>query len=218
MVDRLIWALAERKAINVKEVLESFETFARVRRRLRAKSMADLCCGHGLTGLIFAALEPKVEAVTLYDREKPPKADVILEAIVEVAPWVEAKITWVEADVDHAAEHLPPRTSIVAVHACGVRTDRVLEAALAVGGDVAVVPCCYAKTNRKAPRPLREVLGAELATDVHRTYWLEHQGYKTEWATIPEAISEKNRILIGLRKEEGLASSPKEISLRRPSR
>lgn len=198
LAERIVAALAERRAINVKELLESFEAFGRIRRRLRAPRMADLCCGHGLTGLLFAAIEREVEEVVLMDREKPPKADLIVEAICEAAPWAAPKVRWVEADVKDAAAHLGPETSVVAVHACGVRTDRALEAAVSVGGRVAVVPCCYQQTAKRAPRALKEGLGAELATDVHRTYWLEERGWKVEWSAIPEAITPKNRVLIGI--------------------
>ena len=62
------------------------EFFERVRTRMRAKSIADLCCGHGLTGLLFAAFERDVEHVTLIDYRKPKSYEVLLEAISEVAP------------------------------------------------------------------------------------------------------------------------------------
>src|SRR5690606_5551186 len=93
---RVARALAGRRAINVKEVLESFETVARVRRRLRSARVADLCCGHGLAGLALAALDRDVEEVVLLDRKKPPKADLVLEAVCEAAPWVEGKVRWIE--------------------------------------------------------------------------------------------------------------------------
>ena len=100
LAERIVHELAERCAINVKELLESFETFARVRKRLRAPRIADVCCGHGLTGLLFAAVERRVEEVVLYDHEKPPKADLILEAVVAAAPWVEPKVKWATNDAE----------------------------------------------------------------------------------------------------------------------
>jgi hypothetical protein len=198
LAERIVWALADRSAISVKETLESFETYSRLRRRMRAPNMADLCCGHGLTGLLFAAFERSVDNVVLYDSVKPPKADMIAEAVVEAAPWVADKIRWIEGDVARAAEVLAPHTSIIAVHACGVRTDRVLETAVAINGNVAVLPCCYPRTSKDAPQCLRDALGLEIATDVSRTYWLDRHGYLTDWAAIPEAISPMNRILIGI--------------------
>lgn len=204
LVTRIVHALGERRAINIKEVLESFETFSRIRRRLRAAHVADLCCGHGLTGLLFAAIERKVERVTLLDRNAPPKAHLVVEAIVEAAPWTKDKIRVVESPVEEAAQHLEPGTSIVAVHACGVRTDRAIDVSLAIGSAaVALVPCCYRQTARQAPRGLRNALGAELATDVARTYRLEAAGYDVEWSAIPLAITPMNRVLVAIRRGPG---------------
>jgi len=199
MAERIVRALAERRAINVKETLESFETFSRIRRRVRAPRVADVCCGHGLTGLLFAAIERQVEEVVLLDRQKPPKADLVVDAVCEAAPWAREKIRWVEAPIERSADELSPETSVVAVHACGVRTDRAIDLALSVGGHLAAIPCCYKQTAKDAPRALRDALGAELATDVHRTYRLEAAGFRVEWGAIPEAITPMNRILFGLR-------------------
>jgi hypothetical protein len=91
--DRLARALAERKAIDMREFCESFEFFTRIRGKLM-KSMlgslehqkacrdkgqahgvevavADLCCGHGLTGLLFAVFEKGIDRVYLVDWKKP---------------------------------------------------------------------------------------------------------------------------------------------------
>lgn len=193
---RIVQALAERRAIKVKEVLESFETFERVRRRLRAAKMADLCCGHGLTGLLFAAFERSVDEIVLLDRKKPEKAEDVFAAVRDAAPWIEGKVRWIEDKVARAADHLAPGTSVIAIHACGSRTDRVIDAALALDGDLAVVPCCYTRTADHVPRALRQSLGVELAADVDRTYRLESQGYRVEWTTIPDAITPMNRVLL----------------------
>ena len=48
--------------------------------------VADLCCGHGLAGLLFAIFEREVERVHLVDRERPASADLILQAAADVAP------------------------------------------------------------------------------------------------------------------------------------
>ena len=58
------------------------------------------------------------------------------------------------------------------------------------------MPCCYRYTARMAPRALHSDLGAELASDVARTYRLEAAGYEVDWSAIPEAISPKNRIIV----------------------
>ena len=62
---RYVRELALEKTLPVKEVLESFEFFARARKHVRTRCVADLCCGHGLTGILFALFERVVERVTV---------------------------------------------------------------------------------------------------------------------------------------------------------
>ncbi len=198
--DKLVCALGRRKALPIKEIFESFEFFARVRRRLRAPHVADLCCGHGLTGALFAVFEgDTVERVTLLDKRRPDNHDQVLEALKEVAPWAVGRLEFVQAPVSRAGSILSQGASVVGVHACGARTDRCLDVALEKGGAVAVMPCCYFKTTPAAPRAVRSALGAEIATDVHRTYRLEAAGYTVQWSAIPEEISSMNRIIVGVK-------------------
>ena len=195
---KLARSLGSVRAMPLKEFLESFEFFERVRRRLRAPQMADLCCGHGLTGLLFAIFEPRVERVTLVDRVRPPCYDTILEAVAQVAPWAPPKVDFWTLPVERAGERLASGTSAIAVHACGVRTDRCLDVALAIRGPVAVMPCCYAQTARASPAALGKGLGAEGATDVQRTYRLTEAGYLVDWTAIPRPVTRMNRVIVGL--------------------
>jgi len=197
--DRFARALADRQAIDLKELFESAEMFERVRRRLRAPHVADLCCGHGLTGVLFAMYERRVERVTLIDQRRPGSFDAVLEAAVSVAPWVADKVEYREIPLARAGEAIGPGTSVVAVHACGVRTDRCLEAGIATGGPIAVMPCCYAQTAGRAPPALRRALGRILATDVDRTYRLTAAGFQVGWSVIPHPITPMNRILVARR-------------------
>lgn len=196
--DKLARALARRRALPAKELFESFELFERVRRRLRRTQVVDLCCGHGLTGMLFAVFEPRVEQVVLVDQRRPESHATVLDAVAEVAPWAVEKITYLEQRLQRVRTDLTAGCAVVAVHACGVRTDRCIDLALALQSPVALVPCCYAQTAASAPRSIRRALGAELATDVHRTYRLEAAGYRVDWLAIPRAITHKNRVLLAV--------------------
>lgn len=194
VVGRLLEALAGDPSIEVKEVVESFEVHARLRRRLKSARVADLCCGHGLTGLLFALLDER--SVLLLDRRRSPQSERVFKAVVSAFPAVAGRVRFVRCKLNRAGDQLEPDTALVAVHACGSRTDRCLELAVARGAAVAVVPCCYTGTGLEAPAALRESLGVPLATDIQRTYFLEAQGYKVQWDSIPEAITPMNRILV----------------------
>ncbi|NCG20668.1 MAG: hypothetical protein GWP91_16790 [Rhodobacterales bacterium] len=192
---RVCAALAHEGLLPLKEVCESFEFFERVRRAVRAPVVADLAAGHGLTGLLFAVFERKVESVVLVDTHPPPSHIRVLDALSEVAPWIRPKVHWVTGSIEEAHTHLEKGTSIVAVHACGDRTDRCLDVARSTGGHLAVMPCCYHK-RVKGPDALFQALGEGLATDIHRTYRLEAAGYRVRWSRIPEVITPMNRVII----------------------
>lgn len=200
LADRLARALAEHGAISVKELLEAFEFFAVVRRRVRSPHVADLCCGHGLCGLLFAT-ERSVERVTLVDHRIPASMEPIRRAIASVRPEIDDKVVVRAQPLTEVS--LEPGTGVVAVHACGARTDRCLDAGIAAGGPIAVMPCCYGGTAKHPPAALRAELGAERAVDVHRTYRLEGAGYRVEWAYIPEAITPMNRVLVARPRPSG---------------
>ena len=195
--DRFARALAEERAVPVKELFESFEFFGRVRKHVRARPVADLCCGHGLTGVLFALFERSVERVVLLDRRRPPSFERGLAAAASGGPWVAEKVEYRTARIADAPDVLERGTSIVAVHACGLRTDRCIEAAVQLRGRVAVMPCCYPDAHCSAPATLVQHLGGALAFDVDRTYRLEAAGYRVRWDGIPTEITPMARILIG---------------------
>ena len=195
--DRLVRELAKQHALPTKEILESFEFFARVRKHVRAPSVADLCCGHGLTGILFALFERSVEHVLLIDQIQPPSHAKALDAAVRVGPWVADKIRYQTARIKDVEQYLEPQTSVIGIHACGTLTDRCIDNALATGGHVALMPCCYPDRGCEAPAALQLSLGTRMAFDIDRTYRLQRADYYVRWDAIPEEITPMNRVLIG---------------------
>jgi len=197
--DRLVRAMAAEQVIPIKEVLECFEFVARIRKDLRSEHMVDLCCGHGLVGILFALFEPKVKSVALIDKREPPSFRRLLACLLPIAPWIEEKITFQRSRLDNLAE-IQVGTSIVSAHACGLLTDQCIEMAIERKGNVAVLPCCYPKRSCNAPKALQLEFGHERAFDIDRTYRLENAGYYVRWSTIPVEITPMNRILMGMRR------------------
>jgi hypothetical protein len=196
--DKLLRALVERRALPAKEVWESFEVAARARSAMRRKAVVDLCCGHGLAGLLLAAFERTIEQLWLVDERRPGNHDRVAEAVAEVAPWVAAKVHWLEAPLKRALPLLPAGAGILAVHACGVRSDRAVDAAISGGGPLVMVPCCYEGTAQSAPSALRESLGVVDAADIDRTYRLERAGFSVRWSSLPRAVTPMNRVILAL--------------------
>ncbi|MFT7484920.1 MAG: hypothetical protein ACI9F9_000766 [Candidatus Paceibacteria bacterium] len=197
LAHRFARALASRRAVPMKEVLESFEFFAAVRREVRGPVVADLCAGHGLVGVLFALYEREVERVLLVDHRPPESRAKVLEAAAEVGPWTTGKIEWLDRKIDGLEHTLPSGCTIVSVHACGHRTDTCIELAQHQGGPIAVMPCCRSKARSTSSAPVARELGHDLAIDIDRTYRLEASGLHVRWSSVPECITPMNRILIG---------------------
>lgn len=194
--DRLARSLAANRAAHIKELLEAFEFFARVRRRVRRPTMVDLCAGHGLVGLIFALCERSVTRVELVDERKPASFDRIWEAFTSIAPWVADKVSYREASLDESLA-LAPDAGVLLVHACGRLTDKGLDRAIAAAGPVAAMPCCYGTARRPRVPALTQPFGRPASVDISRSYRLADAGYQVDWTHIPRAITPMNRVLIG---------------------
>ena len=94
------------------------------------------------------------------------------------------------ADVSIEANDL-----VVSVHACGVLTDRVLDAAIAAQARVAVLPCCHDEATCDLGG-LRGWLDVEHAIDATRVARLRAEGYLVHTQRIPAEITPQNRLLL----------------------
>jgi len=195
--DQLARALARRSALPLKEVLESYEFFAAVRKEVRRADLVDACSGHGLVGALFALYERKVERVTFIEKHPPASREEVLAAACEVGPWVADKLHLLDGALRKRGPEVAPGSAVVAVHACGLRSDEAIDLALSTGGPVALMPCCRPHGRSPAPDVLTRELGGDLAFDVDRTYRMEQAGYVVRWTQIPEGITPQNRILVG---------------------
>lgn len=193
--DKVVRALVNDRVVNIKEILEAFEFFARARREMRAECVVDLCCGHGLLGILFAVFERSVKRVILIDKVEPLSRQRMLTCLGKVAPWITEKIENSGQDINKNMDWLPEGSSIVSAHACGILTDRCIEIAIERKGSVAVLPCCYPEKHCKAPAALGLALGNDLAFDIDRTYRLEAANYYVKWRAIPAVITPKNRLI-----------------------
>ncbi|OVE77893.1 hypothetical protein BVX99_01335 [bacterium F16] len=193
--DKLVRAMAEKQVIPIKEVLECFEYVALIRKAVRSACVADLCCGHGLAGMLLGIFEKSVEQVLLVDRKRPQSHEKLFAVLAEVAPWLHDKVSFQVQRLD--AVVIPHNSSVVSAHACGVLTDTCIDMAIATGGAIAVMPCCYPKRLCPAPAAICNEFGEAVAFDIDRTYRLEQAGYHVRWSAIPSCITPMNRVIIG---------------------
>lgn len=195
--DKFLRAIAAARLLPIKEVLESFEFFARIRKSTRAKTVADLCCGHGLLGILFAMFEREVQQVILIDQNEPESRQKLLAVAETVAPWVADKIDNRAEKISVEDPWIEPGMAIVSAHACGVLSDLCIDVAIKSGGPIAILPCCYPRSACEAPLSMQTQFGLETAFDIDRTYRLETAGYRIRWGSIPVEITPMNRIIYG---------------------
>lgn len=197
--DRVARALSAARALPVKELVECAEMFERIRKPLRgARRVVDYCAGHGFLGMLFGFFERSVEEVLLVDHRQPPNFEPTFRALCGLGPWLENKVSYREESVlgDGPEPTFESDTLIVAAHACGILTDKALDAAIHNRIPVAVMPCCYPERHYQGPYGIAQGLGVEVAFDVHRTYRLDDADYDVKWSAVPKAVTPMNRILI----------------------
>jgi hypothetical protein len=194
LFDKLARIVCEVDCLPRKELYESWEVARRIRRRFRGGRVVDLACGHGLTGWVMLILDGSSEQCVGIDRRVPASARRLHDALAQAWPALARRVSVRESDL--ADELLHTRDLVLATHACGSLTDRVLARASEARARVAVLPCCHdASASRQTG--LSGWLDPALAIDVARASQLAHAGYRVHTQTIPAAITPQNRLLMG---------------------
>lgn len=212
--------------VDAKEMAESMEFYMRTRKRLLGvakKRLAkvnkesssdetkdegiyvhDLCAGHGLTGMLFAACNPpragRVVRTRLVDISEPAAHSVLKNLITEVCPWMKDEVQFYPYSLNEylGIDSKSACPVVIATHACGSLTDDVLDQAVAMKAcGIAVMPCCYTGTDKGSPFGIKRSLGVAWAADIRRSYLLDSSGYHVDYTTIPREITPLNRIVLG---------------------
>lgn len=194
LFDRIARAVCSAGCLPRKELYEAWETARRTRRLLRGGRVVDLGGGHGLLAHLMLVLDDTSREALVVDTTLPPSSAKVHEALVAAWPRLQGRVSFV-ADVLERVEVLPGDV-VVSSHACGALTDRVIDRAVSGRAPVAVLPCCHDFETCDAG-PLEGWVDAALAIDIRRAQRLEREGYRVWTQTIPEAITPKNRLLLG---------------------
>lgn len=195
LFDRLGRTLAEVEVLPRKELYEAWEVARRTRRRCRGGRVVDMAGGHGLLAHVMLLLDDTSPAAVVVDPARPPSADLIGQALTAAWPRLAGRVRYEARPLGDVA--LTADDVVVSSHACGALTDRVLDAAARAGARVAVLPCCH-DAGTCDGGPLGGWMDLALAVDTVRALRLESRGYRVWTQTIPDAITPKNRLLIGV--------------------
>jgi hypothetical protein len=195
LFDAVARVVAEAECLPRKELFESWEVANRVRRRVRGRPILELAAGHGLVSWMLLLLDPTAPGARCVDPRKPRSAERLEAALTARWPRLAGKVRWEEHRLQRVAAD--PADLLLAVHACGVLTDRVLDIALAARAAVAVLPCCH-NLRVGDTAGLEAWIDGALAIDVVRALRLRAAGYRVSLLKIPEDITPQNRLLIGV--------------------
>lgn len=194
LFDKIGRAVCLAGCLPRKELFEAWEVARRVRRQFRGGRVVDLACGHGLTASLLLLLDDSSPHAMAVDCSIPASARRLHEVLVKRWPRLENRVEFIEAPLEAIA--LAETDLVVSVHACGGLTDLVLERATAVGGRLAVLPCCH-NLDEADRGGLAGWLDGPMAVDVARANRLRGKGYKIFTQQIPNDITPKNRLLMG---------------------
>lgn len=194
LFDALGRTVSEAECLPRKELFEAWEVARRVRRRLKGGSLLELGAGHGLLSWIMLLLDPTASHAVCVDKRRPISAGRLEAALVTRWPRLAGRVTWIEGRVEDA--RVEPGAQVMAVHACGPLTDRVLDLALGARAPLAVVPCCASQDRCDAGGLLGWGIDLGLAVDATRVHRLRAAGYAVHTALIPPEITPQNRLIV----------------------
>src|SRR4051812_35415327 len=194
LFDRIARAVCHAGCLPRKELYEAWEVARRVRRLFRGGRVVDLGAGHGLLAQIMLLLDDTSPNAIVVDTALPPSAAKLHQALVQAWPRLAGRVEFIAQPMD--AVPLSAADVVVSSHACGRLSDVVIDRAIAARARVAVLPCCH-DLDACDTGDLGGWMDGALAVDVVRATRLSRHGYRVWTLAIPEAITPKNRLLVG---------------------
>jgi len=195
LFDRLGRAVCQAECLPRKELYEAWEVARRTRRRCRGGRVLDVAGGHGLLAFVLLLLDDTSPEALVVDPAPPPSGAAIARVLVDAWPRLAGRVRRVPAPL--TPDLARPGDLVVSCHACGALTDRVLDAAIAARARVAVLPCCHDRATCN-PGPLLGWMDLGLAVDAVRAQRLGSHGYRVWTQVIPDTITAKHRLLVGV--------------------
>ena len=194
LFERVARVLCEAECLPRKELYEAWEVARRARRRFRGGRVIDLACGHALVAHLMLLLDDSSAVAVAADTRLPKSAPRVAAAMARAWPRLAGRVELVTRAI--AEVDVGPGDVVVSAHACGALTDEVLTKAIFASARVVVLPCCHEKATCDRGG-VDGWLEPALAIDVTRAARLRAAGYVVHTQRIPEAITPKNRLLLG---------------------
>lgn len=194
--DMRIW----KNAINLcsvseKEVRESFNFVEVIKKKIQSGNIVlELCCGHGLIGQILIQKHLVKSVIQICNIET--KSHQLLELInnsfsdIYFYNWdiYEKENEILKFDYD----------AVIACHACGGLTDKVIDFAIKKDKNIFVCPCCYHYNLPKELVKIYSQFGSN-GVNIYRISKLMLSGYNTSVRELKSNITPLNKVIIGVK-------------------
>jgi hypothetical protein len=194
LFDHLARCVCRAECLPRKELYESWEVARRVRRVVRGGRVVDVGGGHGLLAHVMLLLDDSSPSAVVVDPKVPPSSAALHQALAATWTRLAGRVSFAACELE--AFEIGAADVVVSSHGCGGLTDRILHRACEAGAVVAVLPCCH-DVARSETAGLTGWVDGPLAVDLVRALRLRDRGYRTWAQTIPDAVTPKNRLLIG---------------------
>ena len=209
LFDRFARTICAAKAVPRKELFEAWVMALYVHQQFpNVHRIADLACGHGLVSWALLLLYNNTSSrryhtsAVCIDTRMPSSADKVAEAMLREWPDLEDSWDYVEGSIDDIVP--APSTLLVAVHACGILSDKVISLALRGNAPVALVPCCHTKKSLSIDQRLQmkedsltlEDFDLSTYIDNRRFDRLQNSGMDVQEVFLPQIITPKNRVFL----------------------
>jgi len=187
---RLVWSCAEQSHIRDKEIRESLDFVARIRRIIKHKSVLEVCCGHGLVGQLLAENGAKsVHQIDIHETHSHALLQTyflknpVMFDVIDIRSQKDEILSW-NFDV------------VVGMHCCGDLSDIIVDIAIKKGAALCLCPCCY-HGARMAPSIAASMkkYSKPLAVDAVRVATLALHGYAITMKALNISISTCNNII-----------------------
>jgi len=204
LFNRLGRAVCEAGCLPRKELYEAWEVARRARRLLRGGRVFDIAGGHGLLAHAMLLLDDTSPDAVVIDPAPPKSAETLAAVLVDAWPRLAGRVRYESVALDDLRAE--PGDVVVSCHACGALTDAAIDVAIRSGARVAVLPCCH-DTGTCDTGGLTGWLDVATAIDVVRAVRLRDAGYEVSTQTIPDDITPRNRLLMGIPGKKGTVTA-----------
>ncbi|XP_025835217.1 glutathione S-transferase C-terminal domain-containing protein homolog [Agrilus planipennis] len=128
-------ALPEKRVSRKTQQLENLAKAAVKLAEDKSKTIVDFCSGSGHLGIVIAALLPQCRVVLIENKEKS-----LQRAMERVEKMNLGNVTFLQCNLDYFQANFDIG---LALHACGVATDLVIQTCIDRKANFICCPCCY---------------------------------------------------------------------------